>query len=101
MAQTPSRRGAFVGREPYPVVAERQDKPARLVRIGTVNTATSPLLVPAVRDFQQAHPGTTVEVLTLQQQSYVAALRQYLRLLAGQSALEGVDLEASETPLVQ
>jgi peptidyl-prolyl cis-trans isomerase C len=37
----------------------------------------------------------------LRQQAYVTALRQYLRLLAGQAALEGVDLEAADTPLVQ
>jgi hypothetical protein len=33
--------------------------------------------------------------------SYVTALRQYLRVLAGQARVEGVDLEAAETPLVQ
>jgi peptidyl-prolyl cis-trans isomerase C len=37
----------------------------------------------------------------LRQQAFVTALRQYLRLLAGQARLEGVDLEAAETPLVQ
>ncbi len=39
--------------------------------------------------------------MALRQQAYVTALRQYLRLLAGQTSLEGVDLEAAETPLVQ
>lgn len=39
--------------------------------------------------------------LTLQQQSYATALRQYLRLLAGRSRVEGVDMEAADTPLVQ
>ena len=29
------------------------------------------------------------------------ALRQYLQLLAGNAAVEGVDLEAADTPLVQ
>ena len=38
---------------------------------------------------------------SLRQQAYVTALRQYLSLLAGQARLEGVDLEAAETPLVQ
>lgn len=37
----------------------------------------------------------------LRQQAYVTALRQYLSLLAGEAALEGVDLEAADTPLVQ
>lgn len=39
--------------------------------------------------------------LALKQQSYVAALRQYLRLLAGESDVQGVDLDASDSPLVQ
>ena len=39
--------------------------------------------------------------MALQQQSYVTALRQYLSLLAGLAVMEGVDLEAAETPLVQ
>jgi len=39
----------------------------RLVRLGTVNAATSTLLVPAVSAFNRTHPGTTVEVLNMQQ----------------------------------
>lgn len=39
--------------------------------------------------------------MSLRQKTYVTALRQYLRLLAGQALIEGVDLEAAETPLVQ
>ena len=39
--------------------------------------------------------------MSLKQQAYVTALRQYLSLLAGQAVLEGVDLDASATPLVQ
>jgi peptidyl-prolyl cis-trans isomerase C len=37
----------------------------------------------------------------LRQQTFATALRQYLQLLAGQAQVEGVDLEASATPLVQ
>jgi peptidyl-prolyl cis-trans isomerase C len=37
----------------------------------------------------------------LRQQAYVTALRQYLRLLAGRAAVEGVDLDAAATPLVR
>ncbi|MSZ76480.1 MAG: LysR family transcriptional regulator [Actinobacteria bacterium] len=44
-----------------------QSATTRLIRVGTVNAATSTLLVPAVRDFQEAHVGTTVEVVTAQQ----------------------------------
>jgi peptidyl-prolyl cis-trans isomerase C len=38
---------------------------------------------------------------SLRQQAFVTALRQYLSLLAGQATLEGVELDAAETPLVQ
>jgi peptidyl-prolyl cis-trans isomerase C len=38
---------------------------------------------------------------SLRQQAFVTALRQYLSLLAGKAALEGVELDAAETPLVQ
>jgi peptidyl-prolyl cis-trans isomerase C len=37
----------------------------------------------------------------LRQQAYVTALRQYLRVLAGQASLEAVELDAAATPLVQ
>jgi len=37
----------------------------------------------------------------LRQQTFTTALRQYLQLLAGQAQIEGVDLDASATPLVQ
>lgn len=38
---------------------------------------------------------------SLRQQGFVTALRQYLQLLAGAAAIEGVDLEGADTPLVQ
>ncbi|MEO8280745.1 MAG: peptidylprolyl isomerase [Ideonella sp.] len=37
----------------------------------------------------------------LRQQTFTTALRQYLQLLAGQATVEGVDLDAADTPLVQ
>ncbi len=37
----------------------------------------------------------------LRQQTFTTALRQYLQLLAGQARVEGVDLEAAASPLVQ
>ncbi len=40
-------------------------------------------------------------VMALRQKTYVTALRQYLRLLAGETIIDGVDLEAADTPLVQ
>ncbi|WP_369816956.1 peptidylprolyl isomerase [Acidovorax sp. Root402] len=39
--------------------------------------------------------------LTLRQQAWVNALRQYLQLLAGAAVVEGVVLDAADTPLVQ
>lgn len=39
--------------------------------------------------------------MALRQKSYITALRQYLQLLAGEATVEGVDLEAADTPLVQ
>ena len=39
--------------------------------------------------------------LTLRQQTWVNALRQYLQLLAGDAVVEGVALDAADSPLVQ
>jgi peptidyl-prolyl cis-trans isomerase C len=39
--------------------------------------------------------------MSLRQKSYVTALRQYLRLLAGNAVIVGVDIEAVDSPLVQ
>ena len=39
--------------------------------------------------------------MALRQQTYVTALRQYLQVLAGNALVEGVDLDAADTPLVQ
>jgi peptidyl-prolyl cis-trans isomerase C len=39
--------------------------------------------------------------MSLRQQSYVTAVRQYLRVLAGEAVVEGVDIDAADTPLVQ
>jgi peptidyl-prolyl cis-trans isomerase C len=39
--------------------------------------------------------------MSLRQQTFVTALRLYLRLLAGAATVEGVELDAADTPLVQ
>jgi peptidyl-prolyl cis-trans isomerase C len=39
--------------------------------------------------------------LSLRQQGFVTALRQYLQVLAGEAVVDGVDLEEADTPLVQ
>ncbi len=57
-----------------------------------------------VRDPGVAQPFERVRgavMNSLRQQSYVTALRQYLSLLAGAAVLEGVQLDAADTPLVQ
>lgn len=38
--------------------------------------------------------------VSLRQLAYITALRQYLRLLAGEAKVKGVDLDAADTPLV-
>ncbi|MCW7540725.1 peptidylprolyl isomerase, partial [Aquabacterium sp. A7-Y] len=56
------------------------------------------------REPGQARPFEAVrEVVTLalRQQAYVSALRQYLQVLAADTEVEGVDLAASDSPLVQ
>lgn len=57
--------------------------------------ARDPGQQPAFEEVRQAI------ALTLRQQAWVNALRQYLQLLAGAAAVEGVMLDAAETPLVQ
>jgi len=39
--------------------------------------------------------------MALRQNTFVAALRQYLALLAGAAVVVGVVLDAADTPLVQ
>jgi DNA-binding transcriptional LysR family regulator len=56
------------------VAAGDQNTAGRLVRIGTVNAATSRLLVPAVRALQDAVPDTSVEILNVQQAEIHQAL---------------------------
>jgi DNA-binding transcriptional LysR family regulator len=74
---------------------------SRMIRIGTVNAATSTLLVPAVRGFQDSHPGSTVEVLNMQQQDIHQGLAEgaldlgLVNVLAGDDdppGLVGTDL---------
>ncbi|MER7395185.1 LysR family transcriptional regulator [Streptomyces sp. NPDC000151] len=47
--------------------ADQQHHISRTVRLGTVNAATVPLLVPAVQAFRRSHPATQVEVVMEQQ----------------------------------
>ncbi|MFH8750435.1 LysR family transcriptional regulator [Streptomyces rimosus] len=56
--------------------ADDQHQVSRMVRLGTVNAATVPLLVPAVREFRAAHPLTQVEVVTAQQDTIQQGLME-------------------------
>ncbi|MEU8691305.1 LysR family transcriptional regulator [Streptomyces sp. NPDC048665] len=47
--------------------AGEQHRISRMVRVGTVNAATVPLLIPVLRSFRAAHPVTQVEVVGAQQ----------------------------------
>ena len=69
-----------------------QHNVSRTVRIGTVNAATSTLLVPASRDFQETAPNATVEVLNVQQ----AEIQQ--GLVEGSLDLGLVNLLAGDEP---
>ena len=56
------------------------------------------------REFGKLQPFEAVRgavAMALRQQSFVTALRQYLQLLAGAATVVDVDLDASDTPLVQ
>ena len=54
---------------------------------------------PGVQQVFEAVRGAVT--MSLQQKAFVSALQQYLRILAGAARLQGVDLEAADTPLVQ
>jgi DNA-binding transcriptional LysR family regulator len=47
--------------------ADAQHRMSRMVRLGTVNTATVPLLIPVMREFRELHPATQLEVVGAQQ----------------------------------
>jgi DNA-binding transcriptional LysR family regulator len=49
------------------VAAGDRGAESRQVRVGTVNAATTTLLLPAVTHLQAAHPETSLELLTMQQ----------------------------------
>jgi peptidyl-prolyl cis-trans isomerase C len=57
--------------------------------------AREPGVVPA---FEAVHAAVAQ---SLRQQTFATALGQYLQLLAGQACVEGVELDAAATPLVQ
>jgi peptidyl-prolyl cis-trans isomerase C len=51
-----------------------------------------------VPSFEEVHAAVSQ---ALDRQAYANALRQYLQLLAGAACIEGIELDAAATPLVQ
>ncbi|MGY2873285.1 DNA-binding transcriptional LysR family regulator [Marmoricola sp. URHA0025 HA25] len=76
------------------VAAGDQHRASLTVRVGTVNAATSTLLVPAARAFQDTVPGTTVEILNIQQ----AEIHQ--GLIEGSLDLGLVNVLAGDEPIL-
>jgi DNA-binding transcriptional LysR family regulator len=74
--------------------AGEQHRISRMVRVGTVNAATVPLLIPAVREFRATHPVTQVEVVGAQQTDIHRALSEGGFDLGLVNHLEGDDVPA-------
>jgi DNA-binding transcriptional LysR family regulator len=74
--------------------AGEQHRISRMVRVGTVNAATVPLLVPVVREFRAAHPVTQVEVVGAQQTDIHRALSEGGLDLGLVNQLDGDDVPA-------
>jgi DNA-binding transcriptional LysR family regulator len=74
----------------------------RLLRLGTVNAATVTLLLPALRAFQAANPGSTVEVRNLQQDDIYVKLAEGTLDVGLVNLLDGDDVppELEPTPLL-
>lgn len=69
-----------------------QHRVSRMIRLGTVNTATVPLLIPTVREFRATHPVTQVEVVGAQQTEIHRALLEGSFDLGLVNYLQGDDL---------
>jgi DNA-binding transcriptional LysR family regulator len=83
--------------------AGEQHQSVRLVRVGTVNAATVPLLTPAIRQFRQTHSLTQVEVIGAQQAEIHRALLGGSFDLGLVNYLQGDDMppELETTPLLR
>ena len=75
----------------------------RLIRLGTVSTAATPLLTPAIRQLRERHPATQVEVVAAQQAGIAQGLLDGSIDLGLVNFLEGDDLptELHATPLLR
>ncbi|MFD4506386.1 LysR family transcriptional regulator [Streptomyces sp. NPDC058457] len=76
------------------VAAGEQHRISRMVRVGTVNAATVPLLIPVLRDFRATHPVTQVEVVGAQQTEIHRALAEGGFDLGLVNHLDGDDVPA-------
>lgn len=72
--------------------ANRHHQSARMVRIGTVNAATVPLLAPAIAEFRAANETTQVEVIGAQEEQIDRSLREGSLDLGLISCLFGDDM---------
>ena len=82
--------------------ADEQHRISRVVRIGTVSTATVQLLAPAIRQFRETHPTTQVEVVGGLQVDIQRGLLEGSTDLGLVNVLEGDDMppELSTTSLL-
>jgi DNA-binding transcriptional LysR family regulator len=73
----------------------------RMVRVGTVNTATVPLVTPSIKEFRESHQDTQVEIIGAQQADIHRALLEGALDLGLVNYLEGDDFSPDlETTLL-
>jgi DNA-binding transcriptional LysR family regulator len=84
------------------IAADEQHQNRRVVRIGTVNTATIPLVLPTIRTFRETHQSTQVEVIGGLHADIEQALLEGSSDLGLVNYLEGDDLPPGleTTPLL-
>ncbi|MFZ3566635.1 LysR family transcriptional regulator [Streptomyces sp. BH097] len=76
------------------MAAGEQHRLSRMVRVGTVNAATVPLLIPVLREFRATHPLTQVEVVGARQTEIQRGLAEGGFDLGLVNHLDGDDLPA-------
>jgi DNA-binding transcriptional LysR family regulator len=83
--------------------ASGEHQSTRMIRVGTVNTATIPLLTPVIRELRTLHPMTRVEIVGAQQAEIRRALLEGSFDLGLANYLDGDDLppELTATPLLR
>jgi DNA-binding transcriptional LysR family regulator len=83
--------------------AGEQHRSIRMIRVGTVSTATVPLLTPAIRQFRQTHRTTQVEIIGAQQDEIHRAILAGSFDLGLVNYLEGDDMppELGSTTLLR